>query len=252
MLILHAISLLSNKNNFIKNSKQLNLMKRFLLIMMMIICAVCAEAQIRTMQNYVVITFEQVVKKEKQNYYWIIPIDSLDSIKELPTKIPLYPLYLDDSSEANNRRCIEGNVIYYLDNCASSSESYEKFIQNVLSTVKSHRKLLETIEISWKNKSDKRLYVEDLNEKRRKISVFCTPLSGEFASCPICEDKRMGGEPFSEVFLPVRNISYYPDFWETNHPELLFRTNFMYLDYSSYVMSTARTADDISKPIRSN
>ena len=139
-------------------------------------------------------------------------------------------------------------MIYYLDNCASSSENYEKFIQSVLNTVKSHRKLLETIEIGWENKSDKRLYVEDLNEKKRKISIFCTPLSGEFACCPICEDKNMGGEPFSKVFIPVKNISYYPNFWETNHPELLSRTNFMYMDYSSYVMSTDRTADDISKP----
>ena len=215
----------------------------------MIICTVCTEAQIRSLQNYAVITFEQVIKKEKQNYYWIIPIDSLNSIKTLPTKIPLYPLFLDDSSEANYHRCIEGNMMYYLDNFVSSNESYEKFIMNVLNIVTNHRKLLETIEIGWKNRSVKRLYVEELKEKKRKISIFCTPLSGEFACCPICEDKSMGGEPFSNVFLPVKNISYYPEFWETNHPDLLSRTNFMYLDYSSYVMRTARIADDISKPV---
>ncbi len=216
--------------------------------MIMIIYTACTEAQIRSLQNYAVITFEQAVKKEKQSFYWIIPIDSLNSIKTLPTKIPLYPLYLDDCSEANYHRCIEGNMISYLDNYASSSENYEKFIMNVMDIVISHRKLLETIEICWENRSDKKLYLEELKEKKRIISIYCTPLSGEFACCPICEDKNMGGDYFSNVFIPVKNISYNPDFWETNHPELLSRTNFMYLDYSSYVMRTARKADDISKP----
>ncbi len=141
-------------------------MKRYLLIMIMIIYTACTEAQIRSLQNYAVITFEQAVKKEKQSFYWIIPIDSLNSIKTLPTKIPLYPLYLDDCSEANYHRCIEGNMISYLDNYASSSENYEKFIMNVMDIVISHRKLLETIEICWENRSDKKLYLEELKEKK--------------------------------------------------------------------------------------
>lgn len=224
-------------------------MRRILCIIIMTICVVCAEAQIRSSQNYVVITFEQVVNKTTRDYYWIIPIDSLDQIQTLPAKIPLYPLYLDESSEGNNHRCIEGDMMYYLDNYSASSDKYDKFVQDVMSIVKNHRKLLETIEIGWKNRSNKRLYVEELKEKRRKISIFCTPLSGVFANCPICEDLGLGGEFFSCVFLPVKDISYFPDFWDTNHPELLSRTNFMYMDYSSYIMYSGRISDDISKPV---
>ena len=89
-------------------------MRRILCIIIMTICVVCAEAQIRSSQNYVVITFEQVVNKTTRDYYWIIPIDSLDQIQTLPAKIPLYPLYLDESSEGNNHRCVEGDMMYYL------------------------------------------------------------------------------------------------------------------------------------------
>ncbi len=225
------------------------ILRRYLFLIISFIYVVCSDAQIRPSQNYVVITFEQVVKKVTQDYHWIVPIDSLDVINTLPAKIPLYPLYLEDSSEDNLHRCVKGNMMYYLDNYSASSDNYDKFVQDVLDIVKKHRRLLQTIDIGWKNRSDKRLYVEDLKEKRRKISIFCTPLSGTFANCPICEDLGLGGEFFSCVFLPVKDISYFPDFWDTNHPELLSRTNFMYMDYSSYIMYSGRISDDISKPV---
>lgn len=203
-------------------------------------CAVCAEAQIRPLQNYVVVTFEQVVNKSTSDYYWIIPIDSLNSITTLPTKIPMYPLYVDDSSDANFHRCIEGETIYYMDNYSNSSESYEKFTKNALDIIRKNRKLVETIKIAWENRSDEQLYVEEMKEKKRKITVYITPLSGVFANCPICEDVFLGGEPFANVFFPVSDVSYFPDFWKLNHSELLFKTNFIYLDYSSYIPSTAK------------
>lgn len=225
-------------------------MKRYSFLLFIIgFYAVCAEAQVRPSQRYVIVTFEQVVKKTTRDYYWIIPVDSLDKIQTLPAKITLYPIYLDESSEDNNHRCVEGDMMYYWDNYTISNESYDKFIKSVLNIIKKHRKLVETIEINWENRSDKRLYVEDMKEKKRKISVFITPLSGVFANCPICEDISMGGKSFSKVFLPVSDISYFPNFWESNHLELLSKTNFMYLDYSSYIPYSDRTADDISKPM---
>lgn len=216
----------------------------------MTIWTVWTYSQIRPLQNYVVIIFEQTVKNKKaevREYYWIIPIDTLDQIKELPAKIPLYPLYFNDSTENCYRRCVEGKEVFYLENNGPECESNNMFIRNFLKLIKDHRIQLETIEIGWKNRSEKKLYLEETNEKGRKISVFCTPVSGVFANCPQCADKSLHGEYFSKVFLPVSDMSYFPDFWETNHFNLLSRTNFMFLDYTSGVMYDY--VNGISKPV---
>lgn len=198
-------------------------------------------AQQREMNDYVVIT---VMQKQKEYptevYYWIIPVDSMDVINELPCNLPLYPIYLDASSEYNIKRCACGDTISYF-NHVEENNLYKQVVDDFLKISTRNRLLLQTIDLKWNNKPKMKLTVEDAMSTHRQVFVYATPMSGIFAKCIMQHNKELT----QKVISPVKDLKYNESFWSLKHADLLKKVNFMYFDYTKGVSRSLIETYDI-------
>jgi hypothetical protein len=205
-------------------------------------------AQQREKIDCVVITVEQKQKEyPTETYYWMIPIDSMDVIHELPCNLSLFPIYLDASSEYNIKRCACGDTISYF-NHVEENNSYKQVIDDFLKITKRNRLLLQTIDLKWNNKPKTKLTVEDVMSTHRQVLVYATPMSGIFADCIMQHNKELT----QKVFSPVKDMKYNKSFWSLKHADLIKKVNFMFFDYTKGVPHSLIETIDIVRGTASN
>lgn len=204
---------------------------KIIILMILSINYINLVAQQRERKDYVVITVEQKQKEHPtETYFWIIPVDSMDAIHELPCSLPVYPIYIDDSSEYNINRCACGDTISYY-NHIDDNNQYIQVVDYFLNIVKKNRLLLQTIDLKWNNKPQKKLTVEDVMSTHRQVFVYATPLSGIFADCIMCHNNELS----QKVFAPLKDLKYNNSFWSLRHADLIKKANFMFFDYTKGV-----------------
>ena len=188
-------------------------------------------------KEYIVISFEKIIKGDSNSiFHWIIPLDSIMNQKHFPITLLLKPLYLDDSSEFNIKRCLQGDTINYLNGSEKASLAYVQFVRNIESVIKKNRKVIQKIKLKWKYPSTT-LTVEDQYISNVTIYVYATPLKGFFKECVQQHYNGSELELNQRVFLPVKDIIYNEAFWETKVADLIKNTNYAYVNFSCCVPS---------------
>src|SRR5476651_2275508 len=136
-------------------------------------------AQSLKKSKYLVITFDKVQRPSTgihQTFHWIVPTDSVKN-----GDFTLYPLYFENFSQTNLSDCMKGNKINI---GASAVDKFDKAYLGELSSLKSlikkNRIKMQTITKHWVNG-----YKED-------VTIYATPISGNFCRCMIEPIKQSG------------------------------------------------------------
>lgn len=186
-------------------------------------------------KEFVVLTFTKAAKGiPNSSYHWIVPVDSINNNSHFPMKLTLTPLYLDDSSEFNYKRCMQGDTINYMNGSEEASPSYKQFISDIESILSTRRLLIQKITLKWEY-NNIRLTVEDPMCAQEDVYVYATPLTGCFMECLQQHYNGNKLELNQKVYMPIKDISYLPSFWNTKAGDLIKRTNYSYINFSSCV-----------------
>lgn len=177
-------------------------------------------SQIIPKTNYIIFSFERSVdNQENENYYWIIPIDSItDNLN-----FAISPLFVEAFSQFTVDRCAKGDSISFFKNFEGVSEEYESEISKLMDIIKTKKSKIQKIIIQWDKKG------KNLKRKDETISIYATPISGVFCNCLERHEIMGSGEVEFRglVYIPMSDFLYYPSFWGTENERII-----MYADYS--------------------
>jgi hypothetical protein len=179
-------------------------------------------AQIQNEKEYVVVTFEMSKNKVHRmlSYYWIIPVDSINSEKILPIySLYLYPYF--DKSELEE--CCRGGVINVLESngndTVSFNNEYHISLKQLNELVFINRKKIQTIKHNWYNP-----------KFEETVQIYITPITGDFCYC-MQKFSSLIKNYFQEgvVLLPLFNFKYNSNFWKTK-----MQTKIEYFDFYDF------------------
>ncbi|MCK0109049.1 hypothetical protein MWU58_07075 [Flavobacteriaceae bacterium S0825] len=169
--------------------------------------------------DYFIVTIEDEYKPSYHGiatYYFIIPVDSIDSDWY---KFKIFPFYSDWASNDKLKRCIDNLPIAIFTATTQSNYDYPKSyleeIDKLEKLIKSGRKLAQkVIKKHPKNES-------------RKIKIFLTPISGKFCNCKVLKgsvlDKNFNY--LSEIYLPVSNFKINKSLWQTKEGKSILKVD---------------------------
>ena len=167
-------------------------------------------------QSYVIVTFEDKYKNSPhgmRNYYWIIPVDSIKSLK-----ITFSHLFLNNFSRDNLEDCCNGKDIDPFIVLKKSDYSYDSTYENILNRLNSvilkNRRKLQTIVKKW------------TKGQRENTSIFVTPISGIFCSSNY---HMLGQERYGyvgKVFVPKASFAYDEEFWKSDKANFIISQDF--------------------------
>lgn len=149
--------------------------------------------------EYVIITYKVNINKghnHEKNYYWIIPLDSLNDSLSMKK----YPLYFDNFSSDDLKDCRENKDLYLF-----SYHSDEEFIldDKMQSDINNLKRIVK----------DNRTKVERITKKwgkgyKEKITIYATPIKGEFCIGNMSSSDEKFTNYKGLVYLPTGNFSY--------------------------------------------
>ena len=162
---------------------------------------------------FLVLCFEEdykISQHKKKEFYWIVPIDSLES-----KNLELSKLFMSDFSGDNLIECCLGKDIdpyLVFDHTEYDFEAgYLNSLESFKRLVKANREKLQTIKIKWSNGQSK------------TVSVYGSVVRGSFCTSNyhVVGKERTGY--LGKVVLPHSGFELVDDFWASNGGQLRSR-----------------------------
>lgn len=168
-----------------------------------------------------------VKSKDKQIFYWITPVDSIEN----RLSFNIFPLYTEEYSKDNLDRCIKGDSVDVFSNTNETnfefSENYRAQIKQFISIVDRNKIKVQTIAMKWTKGS----------RGNEIVKVYATPINGEFCNC--IQLHEIGGSHKSGfkalIYIPVTNFYFEEDFWNTRNGEIVKYADYRLIEFTSHL-----------------
>ncbi|TSD66355.1 hypothetical protein FFF34_002840 [Inquilinus sp. KBS0705] len=183
-----------------------------------------AQPDTNLVKKYVVFTFEVAHKdaKLKEYYYWITLQDSVAK----KNAFEVFPLYTEEYSKDILERCkTKGMVDIFTSSTATNfdfDDNYKSQVKNLLSIIRTDRIKIQGFRKKWTRKREQIV-----------VSVYATPINGEFCSCLQDHGKVTYGFK-GIIYLPVMSFSYDKNFWNSKNERIVKYVDYSYVEYSSH------------------
>lgn len=165
---------------------------------------------------FVVVTFTSTYKisqHAKQQYYWIIPVDSLTSDESNLSRLFVEPISQNTLVDCENGIPFDPRVIT-ANSSHVTSPDYLKMVARITEVVDDNKKVIQKITKKW------------TNGQEQKIVVYATPIQGRFCSSSyhIIGQERTGYKGL--VYLPISDSVSFKNFWDTPMAKLILTRDF--------------------------
>ena len=211
--------------------KRMKSKKIFLLALLLLFTCKAIICQVNSKTRFVVITFElnKGNSKNKQVFYWITPVDSIEN----KLAFNIFPLYTEEYTKDNLDRCIKGDSVDIFTNTTKTNfefgENYETQIKQFVSMVNNKKVQVQTIAMKWPKGS----------RDNETVTVYATPIIGEFCNCIQLHEN--GGSHKLEfkalVYMPVSSFSFEENFWNTENGKIVKYADYSLVEFTSHLPS---------------
>lgn len=172
--------------------------------------------------KFVVMTYVDDYSKSfhgKQNYFWIIPVDSIKSFNSV-----LYPLYLSSYSKSHFLDCLAGKRIDPdIPNLKPGDHDFDS------SWYSSHDKLGKLL--YKKKKLIQTIVKTGYKGNKETIKIYATPIVGQFCSCIFLVTTQNRGIYEGKIYLADNSFQWDSDFWESVQANFVLKQDFSNLNF---------------------
>lgn len=175
------------------------------------------SAQKLSFNKYIIVTAEDYFNKGNEGikkYYWIIPADSIQSLKSI-----FYPLFLTISKN-NFDSCCNGNdidpyVFTPADSIISLTKEYYKELEHLENIIVNKRKRIQKIIKEWPS------------FKSQEITTFyATAVKGYFCSSNYAITGQWRAGYKGKVFVPHSEFGLNEEFWQSANANFILHRDF--------------------------
>lgn len=183
---------------------------RFALLSLFLALATFKAAGQARLQRVIIYTIESTYKKSqhgKDTYYWIIPVDSLNSRKGLS------PLLGESFSASTLKSCCAGEPIapsiVAVNTNYDFPASYYASLDSLAKIIAKDRKRIQKTNTQWQF------------GQAHNLKVFATPIIGIF--CSAKNDQKFERIPDynGRIYIPLRNFKSADAFWLSEKAKLV-------------------------------
>jgi hypothetical protein len=192
-------------------------------IVLLFACLICLNSysQSESQSTFVVITFSSRYKTTmhgRQDYFWIIPIDSLSKIQNNLSRLFIEPISQTMLLDCQKRIPLDPRLIFQ--NAPNDiSNVYIKQLDFLKNVIMDNKKEILSITKKW------------ANGQIQKINVYATPIKGKFCFSlyhPISQDRT---DYKGLICLPISEFSLAIDFWSTEQAQSLLVVDFSKFEF---------------------
>jgi hypothetical protein len=172
--------------------------------------------------DFVVLTIEetyQISMHGTETYFWIVPVDSIDSFE-----FELSRLFLKGFNYYNLSDCCKGVA---MDPFVFDQRPYIAFenefltlLDNNENLIRKNRKKIVTIKQNWKS------------GQKVKINVFATSVEGVFCICDYDPIGQYRTGYVGKVFVPKSSFKYTSEFWSNPKSDFIIKRDYSRFDFS--------------------
>ena len=192
--------------------------KILVLIFVIMISFIGLSQEKANTDSYIIITFRYDRTKDNhpaKDYYWILPIDLIKDANNFN----FYPLYFDEFSNEDLKECKQQKNVNIFTMDKREDFILEKFIiyniDIIKRLVKLNKKKIKTAVKKWKA------------GYKEKITVYITPVFGNFCSSNIAEYSSKEIDYEGVIYLPLSNFKLNTNFFKTEDVKLIEKLDYL-------------------------
>lgn len=200
-----------------------NKYKILVFVLSFTILSVFSQENKRTKNLILTVSVKHDVHKITNVFYWLIPYDNIDIIKN---EYEIYPLYMiNDFSNDKFLSCVSGKNVNLFEYTTNTNFDYDKNLIkniNVLDEILGKNKIfVQKISKKWNNRS------------KLKTKIYVTPVIGKFQFCNPTDNMKKRFDLDVFITVPVSDFQYSPEILKSKKViEFLYFT-----DFSKYSIS---------------
>ncbi|BDD06797.1 hypothetical protein [Aureibacter tunicatorum] len=176
--------------------------------------------------KYIIVSFELKKQKPKitQVFHWIVATDSVED----RITFDIYPLYIEEPTDYNLNRCINGDTVTVFSAAGEFmfSDEYKTQLNELITIIDSRKIKVQKTTLKW---------AKGIRGKE-KVSVYITPISGIFCHC-LQIHKNYKVEFKGLVYMPVSSFSFDDKFWNTKSAKIVKYADYSLVEFTGHLPS---------------